>query len=91
MSTQAKVQSAFMRVIHVSVVKERLNCRKRLNLFPRKCERRRLFLPLGTLPQKAAALRAEGWVTVAALTEDDSAEAQICTHILSNGRPAPLD
>ena len=54
-------------------------------------ERRRLFLPLGTLPQKATALRAEGWVTVAALTEDDSAEAQICTHILSNGRPAPLD
>jgi ATP phosphoribosyltransferase regulatory subunit len=54
-------------------------------------ERRRLFLPLGTLPQKAAALRAEGWVTVSALTEDDSAEAQICTHILSNGRPAPLD
>ena len=54
-------------------------------------ERRRLFLPLGTLPQKAAALRAEGWVTVAALTDDDSAEAQICTHILSNGRPTPLD
>lgn len=54
-------------------------------------ERRRLFLPLGTLPQKAASLRAEGWVTVAALTDDDSAEAQICTHILSNGRPAPLD
>ncbi len=53
-------------------------------------ERRRLFLPLGTLPQKAAALRAEGWVTVAALTEDDSAEAQICTHILSNGRPTPI-
>lgn len=53
-------------------------------------ERRRLFLPLGTLPQKAAALRAEGWVTVAALTEGDSAEAQICTHILSNGRPSPV-
>ena len=51
----------------------------------------RLFLPLGTLPQKAATLRAEGWVTVAALTEEDSAEAQICTHILSNGRPAPID
>ena len=44
MSAQAKVQSALMRVIHVSVVKERFNCRKRLNLFPRKCERRRLFL-----------------------------------------------
>jgi ATP phosphoribosyltransferase regulatory subunit len=53
-------------------------------------ERRRLFLPLGTLPQKAAALRAEGWVTVAALTDDDSADAQICTHILSNGRPEPV-
>ncbi len=53
-------------------------------------ERRRLFLPLGTLPQKAAALRAEGWVTVAQLTEDDSAEAQICTHILVNGRAEPV-
>jgi len=53
-------------------------------------ERRRLFLPLGTLPQKAAKLRAEGWVTVAALTPDDSAEAQICSHILSNGRPVPI-
>ncbi|MFM7028344.1 MAG: ATP phosphoribosyltransferase regulatory subunit [Chakrabartia sp.] len=53
-------------------------------------ERRRLFLPLGTLPQKAAKLRSEGWVTVAALSEEDSAEAQICTHILSNGRPVRL-
>jgi ATP phosphoribosyltransferase regulatory subunit len=53
-------------------------------------ERRRLFLPLGTLPQKAAALRAEGWVTVAQLSEGDSAEAQICTHVLANGRPEAL-
>ncbi|MEN9289076.1 MAG: hypothetical protein RL317_699, partial [Pseudomonadota bacterium] len=53
-------------------------------------ERRRLFLPLGTLPQKAAKLRAEGWVTVAALNPDDSAAAQICSHILSNGRPVPI-
>jgi ATP phosphoribosyltransferase regulatory subunit len=53
-------------------------------------ERRRLFLPLGTLPQKAAALRAEGWVTVAQLTADDSAQAQICTHILANGQATPL-
>ena len=53
-------------------------------------ERRRLFLPLGTLPQKATSLRAEGWVTVAALNEDDTAEAQICTHVLSNGRPTPI-
>ena len=54
-------------------------------------ERRRLFLPLGTLPSKAAALRAEGWVTVAALSEDDTAQAQICSHILSNGRAVPTD
>jgi ATP phosphoribosyltransferase regulatory subunit len=54
-------------------------------------ERRRLFLPLGTLPQKAAKLRAEGWVTVAALGPEDTAQAQICTHILSNGRPVPID
>jgi len=54
-------------------------------------ERRRLFLPLGTLPSKAAALRAEGWVTVAALSEEDTAEAQICSHILSNGRPVAID
>ena len=54
-------------------------------------ERRRLFLPLGTLPSKAAALRAEGWVTVSALSEDDTAEAQICSHILSNGRAVPTD
>jgi ATP phosphoribosyltransferase regulatory subunit len=49
-------------------------------------ERRRLFLPLGTNASKAASLRADGWVTVAQLTEADSAEAQICTHVLVNGR-----
>ncbi len=49
-------------------------------------ERRRLFLPLGTLPKKAAQFRAEGWVTVAALSADDSAQAQICTHILRDGK-----
>ncbi|MEY3703834.1 MAG: hypothetical protein RLZZ561_1454 [Pseudomonadota bacterium] len=54
-------------------------------------ERRRLFLPLGTLTSKAAALRAEGWVTVAALSDEDTAEAQICSHILSNGRPVAID
>jgi ATP phosphoribosyltransferase regulatory subunit len=52
--------------------------------------RRRLFLPLGTLPQKAASLRAEGWSTVAQLEPDDTAEAQICTHILRDGKPELL-
>ena len=53
-------------------------------------ERRRLFLPIGTNASKAASLRAEGWITVAQLTDDDSAEAQICTHVLSNGRAEPV-
>ncbi len=49
-------------------------------------ERRRLFLPMGTNLKKAAQLRAEGWVTVAALSADDTAVDQICTHILSDGK-----
>ena len=53
-------------------------------------ERRRLFLPIGTNASKAASLRTEGWVAVAQLTEDDSADAQICTHVLSNGRAEPV-
>lgn len=53
-------------------------------------ERRRLFLPLGTSPATAAQLRAQGWVTVAALSAEDSAEAQICSHHLSGGAPVSL-
>lgn len=52
--------------------------------------RRRLFLPVDTDPAAAAALRAEGWVTVAALTADDSANAQICTHEFRDGMPQPV-
>jgi ATP phosphoribosyltransferase regulatory subunit len=50
----------------------------------------RLFLPAGTLPAKAAQMRAEGWVTVAALDASDSAERLGCTHILANGQASPL-
>ncbi len=53
-------------------------------------ERRRLFLPIGTNANKAASLRSEGWVTVAQLTAEDSAAAQICTHVLKNGRAEPI-
>jgi ATP phosphoribosyltransferase regulatory subunit len=53
-------------------------------------ERRRLFLPIGTNASKAIQLRADGWVTVAALNNEDSAEAQICTHILSEGKAISL-
>jgi ATP phosphoribosyltransferase regulatory subunit len=53
-------------------------------------ERRRLFLPCGTLASKAAQMRADGWITVAALDGEDTAQAQICTHILRDGKAAPL-
>ena len=54
-------------------------------------ERRRLFLPLGTNPSKAGQLRAEGWVAVAALSPEDSPHAQLCTHILSDGKAVPIE
>ena len=53
-------------------------------------ERRRLFVPLGTDPAIAAAMRGDGWVTVAALEAGDSPQAQLCTHVLMAGAPAPL-
>jgi ATP phosphoribosyltransferase regulatory subunit len=53
-------------------------------------ERRRLFLPFGTRAEAGAKLRAEGWVTVAALEADDTPEAQLCTHVLGEGGPRPL-
>ncbi len=52
-------------------------------------ENRRLFLPLGTDIAKAARMRTEGWITVAALNADDNAERLRCAHILSNGRAEP--
>lgn len=53
-------------------------------------QRRRLFLPLGTESALAAWLRDDGWVAVAALDADDSATAQLCTHILRDGAPVAL-
>ncbi len=53
-------------------------------------ERRRLFVPLGADDESSAALRRKGWVTVAALEPGDSAEAQICSHILRDGKPVAL-
>ncbi len=54
-------------------------------------DRRRLFVPLGTDPAVAAAMRAAGWVTVAALEPGDTPEAQLCTHLLVEGESRPLD
>ena len=53
-------------------------------------ERRRLFVPIGTDPAAAAAMRADGWVTVAALEAGDTPEAQLCTHVLAEGEPRAL-
>lgn len=53
-------------------------------------ERRRLFLPLDTPAETARALRADGWVTVAALAPGDTPEAQLATHCWVDGEPRPL-
>jgi ATP phosphoribosyltransferase regulatory subunit len=45
---------------------------------------------LGTDPLLAARMRSDGWVTVAALEASDTPQAQLCTHILVAGGPAPL-
>ena len=38
----------------------------------------------------AATLRAQGWTTIAALTEKDDALAMQCTHHLINGEATPI-
>jgi ATP phosphoribosyltransferase regulatory subunit len=53
-------------------------------------ERRHVFLPVGTEPAAGAALRAEGWTTIAALSEADDPAALGCTHRLVDGRPAAI-
>ena len=53
-------------------------------------ERRRLFLPFGTPAGLGAKLREEGWVTVAALEDGDTPEAQLCSHVLRDGAPQQL-
>lgn len=50
-------------------------------------ERRRLFVPLDADPAAAARLRAEGWVTVAALDAGDTPAAQLCGYRLTPSGP----
>ena len=56
--------------------------------------RRRLLVPQGSDPARARALRAEGWITVAALlmAADWSAEARRlgCGFVLEGGEPRPV-
>jgi len=51
--------------------------------------RRRVFLPLGSDPAVAAALRKEGWITIAALAASDDGIALGCSHCLREGTPVP--
>ncbi len=51
---------------------------------------RRLFLPLGHDPARAAELRAEGWVTIAALADSNEAAALGCEAVLAGGEVRPL-
>ncbi|MDI1295705.1 MAG: ATP phosphoribosyltransferase regulatory subunit, partial [bacterium] len=48
---------------------------------------RRLFLPVGHDAERAAALRAEGWHTLAALTTDEDGIALRCSHWLDGAEP----
>ncbi|MET0363062.1 MAG: ATP phosphoribosyltransferase regulatory subunit [Sphingobium sp.] len=51
-------------------------------------EQKRLFLPLGHDAERAKALRSEGWVTVAALSDVEDGRALGCGHWLKDGDPA---
>ena len=55
---------------------------------------RRVYLPVGTSPDVAARLRAEGWIALAALAPnaDPQSEARRlgCSHCLRDGQPAKL-
>lgn len=50
-------------------------------------DQRRIFLPLGHDAERAALLRAEGWTTLAALSEQDDGRALGCGHWLDGGEP----
>ena len=53
-------------------------------------EHKRVFLPLGTDPAIAAGLRADDWITIAALAAEDDAAALGCTHILRGSAPEAI-
>ncbi len=61
-----------------------------INMAVEESKNRRVFLPLGTLPAKAAQIRTDGWVTIAALDENDSPASLNCAYVLMNGRAEPV-
>ena len=50
----------------------------------------RIFLALGTDASTGAKLRSDGWITVAALDENDDAVLLGCTHKWTNGQAIPV-
>jgi ATP phosphoribosyltransferase regulatory subunit len=65
-----------------------------LRVAPRRHARARVFVPFGSRQEEAAALRAQGYATVAALTATPDHETEArrlgCSHILRDGVAAPL-
>lgn len=51
----------------------------------------RVFIPAGSDPELARALRAQGFATIAALGPGDTPERLRCTHVLEGGHAAPLE
>jgi ATP phosphoribosyltransferase regulatory subunit len=55
---------------------------------------RRVLLPAGTAEADGAALRQQGWVTVAALSASADAKAEaarlLCSHYLADGKPVAV-
>ena len=54
-----------------------------------------VFLPFGLVPGQAAAIREDGWISVAGLSPVENTQQEArrlrCTHVLENGRPIALD
>ena len=61
-----------------------------LRAAPAEAPRPRCFLPLGTPAAVGAALRRQGYVTVAALGAEDTARALRCTHFWDGASAVPL-
>ena len=65
-----------------------------LGIVRRSVSERRIWLPAGTSPADAAALRGDGWMTVSALEDTSSpkeaARQLACSHVLGDGGPEPV-
>jgi ATP phosphoribosyltransferase regulatory subunit len=64
-----------------------------LRAAPRKADRPIIFVPFGTDPQTASALRESGYATIAGLAPTPNPRQEAvrlaCTHVLLNGSPTP--